>query len=279
MAQVERVKCVAVGDGAIGKTSLLIAFTEKRFPEDYVPTVFENYITTIDIDGKEVSVSLWDTAGQEELASLRSLSYPDTDIFLLCFSLVDETSLRSAEEKWYPEITEKCAEAKIFVVGTKSDLLQGGNNNNEGVPTREMIDRVVRKIGAVGYKSCSAKMQEGIGEVFDEAIRQALFARVKSKPRPESPRKKSHHHKHKHKDKDGNPPSSSSSSSSSASASNGAKKNSSPPPPSSSSSSSSSPAAPSSSSSSSSAEAKHHSQTTSDADSSPKKKRGICLLC
>eukprot|EP01101_Sappina_pedata_P013446 TRINITY_DN9711_c0_g1_i1.p1 TRINITY_DN9711_c0_g1~~TRINITY_DN9711_c0_g1_i1.p1 ORF type:complete len:281 (+),score=51.09 TRINITY_DN9711_c0_g1_i1:155-997(+) len=197
---VDRVKCVAVGDGAVGKTSLLITFTENRFPEEYIPTVFENYISSVDIDGNEISASLWDTAGQEELASLRSLSYPDTDIFLLCFSLVDESSLTSAYEKWYPEITERCPEARLFIVGTKLDLKQCAPDAAH-IPTREAIDEFCKRIGAMGYRECSAKTNDGVAGVFEDAVRAAMVILETNVPMDDpTPRKKTKGKKEKERD-------------------------------------------------------------------------------
>uniref|UniRef100_A0A8P4FX20 Ras homolog family, member Ab n=1 Tax=Dicentrarchus labrax TaxID=13489 RepID=A0A8P4FX20_DICLA len=82
-----RKKLVIVGDGACGKTCLLIVFSKDQFPEVYVPTVFENYVADIEVDGKQVELALWDTAGQEDYDRLRPLSYPDTDVILMCFSI------------------------------------------------------------------------------------------------------------------------------------------------------------------------------------------------
>ena len=80
-------KIVILGDGACGKTSLLNVFTRGYFPEVYEPTVFENYIHDIFVDNKHITLSLWDTAGQEEFDRLRSLSYSDTHCIMLCFSV------------------------------------------------------------------------------------------------------------------------------------------------------------------------------------------------
>ena len=61
-----RKKLVIVGDGACGKTCLLIVFSKDQFPEVYVPTVFENYVADIEVDNKQVELALWDTAGNEK---------------------------------------------------------------------------------------------------------------------------------------------------------------------------------------------------------------------
>jgi Ras family protein A len=53
------------GDGACGKTCLLIVFSKNEFPEKYVPTVFENYVADIEVDGKQIELALWDTAGAQ----------------------------------------------------------------------------------------------------------------------------------------------------------------------------------------------------------------------
>uniref|UniRef100_A0A4W5NBG3 Ras homolog gene family, member Aa n=1 Tax=Hucho hucho TaxID=62062 RepID=A0A4W5NBG3_9TELE len=88
-----RKKLVIVGDGACGKTCLLIVFSKDQFPEVYVPTVFENYVADIEVDSKQVELALWDTAGQEDYDRLRPLSYPDTDVILMCFSIDSPDSL------------------------------------------------------------------------------------------------------------------------------------------------------------------------------------------
>merc|ERR1712110_503379 len=95
-----RRKLVIVGDGACGKTCLLIMFSKGNFPAVYVPTVFENYIADITLkDGRQVELALWDTAGQEDYDRLRPLSYPDTDVVLMCYSIDNRDSLQNIEQR------------------------------------------------------------------------------------------------------------------------------------------------------------------------------------
>ena len=84
----KRYKLVIVGDGACGKTSLLTVYKTGEFPTDYVPTVFETDVMRTNVEGEgEIELTLWDTAGQEQYDKLRTLSYPGSDVILICFSI------------------------------------------------------------------------------------------------------------------------------------------------------------------------------------------------
>jgi len=177
----QNVKCVVVGDGAVGKTSLLISYTENRFPVDYVPTVFDNFTTGVEVDGKLINFALWDTAGQEEYARLRALSYPETDVFLLCFSVVSPSSFDNIKSKWYPEVSHHCPEAKIMLVGTKIDLREDKATiealkpaERDKLPTCDMGVKMAESLNLKGYIECSALTQEGLKKVFEEAIRTVI---------------------------------------------------------------------------------------------------------
>ena len=67
--------------------------------QDYVPTVFENYVSDLDVDGKRVELALWDTAGQEDYDRLRPLSYPDSHVILICYAIDSPDSLENVQEK------------------------------------------------------------------------------------------------------------------------------------------------------------------------------------
>lgn len=76
-----RYKITIVGDGMVGKTCLLITYAKHEFPKEYVPTVFDDHTTQIDDeDNESYTVTLFDTAGQEDYERLRPLSYPNVCI-------------------------------------------------------------------------------------------------------------------------------------------------------------------------------------------------------
>jgi len=182
-----RKKLVIVGDGACGKTCLLIVFSKDQFPEVYVPTVFENYVADIEVDGKQVELALWDTAGQEDYDRLRPLSYPDTDVILMCFSIDSPDSLENIPEKWTPEVRHFCPNVPIILVGNKRDLRQDPSTVNELKKMKQEPVRIEEgksmseKIGAYAYLECSAKTKEGVRDVFETATRAALSIKRKAR--------------------------------------------------------------------------------------------------
>jgi len=120
-------------------------------------------------------------AGQEDYDRLRPLSYPQTDVFLVSFSLVSPTSLENVEAKWVPELQHYARGTPIILVGTKADLREEPKvieklAQEKMEPVSSAQGRAVaEKIKAVKYLECSALTQKGLKNVFDEAIRAVLM--------------------------------------------------------------------------------------------------------
>lgn len=172
-----RRKLVIVGDGNCGKTTLLVTFTRDEFPEIYTPTVFDTYVADVEIDEKFVELSLWDTAGQEDFDRLRPISYHDTHVVLVSFSIDSVDNFENIPEKWAPELNHFCHDVPMILVGTKKDLRYdylNDCNNNLKIVSPEQGHLMAEKIGAVKYMECSAKTKEGVRDIFEKAARLSL---------------------------------------------------------------------------------------------------------
>jgi len=173
-------KVTVVGDSAVGKTSLLISYTTNAFPGDHVPTVFDNYSCNSFVENEAIQLGLWDTSGSSDFNELRPLSYPGTDAFIVCFSIIDPPSLKNVQEKWYTEIRAHCPTSPIILVGTKFDLR--GKPEVLATLKKQGLDPVTtaegqamaNQINAYKYIECSALTQDNLQEVFHETIRSVI---------------------------------------------------------------------------------------------------------
>ncbi|KAK1341583.1 hypothetical protein QTO34_017998 [Cnephaeus nilssonii] len=161
----QAIKCVVVGDGAVGKTCLLISYTTNAFPGEYIPTVFDNYSANVMVDSKP-------------------------DVFLICFSLVSPASYENVRAKWFPEVRHHCPSTPIILVGTKLDL-RDDKDTIEKLKEKKLAPitypqglALAKEIDSVKYLECSALTQRGLKTVFDEAIRAVLC------PQPTRPQKR-----------------------------------------------------------------------------------------
>ena len=133
---------------------------------DMLFQVFDNYAVHVNIADTAYTIGLFDTAGQEDYDRIRPLSYPETDIFLVCFSVVRPSSYYNAKDKWIPEIRHHMPNCQFIVVGTQMDLradektLIQLKKNMEVPVTKEQGERLAREEkGGVKYLECSAFTQ------------------------------------------------------------------------------------------------------------------------
>ena len=112
--------------------------------------------------------------GQEDYDRLRPLSYPQTDVFLVCFSVTSPASFENVREKWFPEVFHHCPGVPCLIVGTQIDLRDDqsvreklARQKQAPVPEEEGR-KLAQELGAVKYVECSALTQKGLKNVFDE---------------------------------------------------------------------------------------------------------------
>ncbi|CAK8673477.1 unnamed protein product [Clavelina lepadiformis] len=171
------IKIVVVGDGAVGKTSLYSSYTTGKPFTAYVPTVFESRSFHATLNGIQYILNLYDTPGAEDYDRLRPLSYPGTDVVLVLFSLVNRASFENVSAKWIPELRKNCPNTIILLVGMKADL----RNNPETVKQLQKAEstpieyeeglQLSKRIRAAKYMECSSMTNEGVHDIFAEAIK------------------------------------------------------------------------------------------------------------
>lgn len=122
------------------------------------------------VDSRPINIGLWDTAGQEDYDRLRPLSYPNTDVFLICFALNNVTSFENVRSKWFAEIQHHAPGVPFIIVGTKQDLRTSDSRS----VSRSQGEALKEELKAFKYLECSARTTEGLKQVFDEAIRCVL---------------------------------------------------------------------------------------------------------
>ncbi|CAG5866335.1 unnamed protein product [Menidia menidia] len=181
----EELSCMLVGDGAVGKTTMVISYIFNGYNSEYRQTAFDVFTGLVHVNGVPTRIKLIDTAGQEEFGHLRSLCYAHVDVFILCFSLVNPGSFTNIASKWIPQIRDANPSSPVLLVGTQSDLRHSvdilihlDRQSSRPVSFRQ-ARRLAHRIRADEYLECSALTQHNLKDVFDCAV----FAAMKHKHR------------------------------------------------------------------------------------------------
>lgn len=191
-----KIKCVFIGDGAVGKTSLIISYTTNGYPNEYVPTAIDTYHAVVHVDGQPLTLELCDTPGQDDFDTLRPLVYPQTDVFLLCFSVALPSSFHNVREKWIPELRSCCGKVPVVLVGTQSDLREDAKTLVDLRQTKEQpvqeneARKLAQSLGCEMYVECSSLTQRNLKDVFDSAIVAGITSRNNREKKKNKKKKK-----------------------------------------------------------------------------------------
>ncbi|PAV58589.1 hypothetical protein WR25_18682 [Diploscapter pachys] len=164
---VHPLKCVLVGDAAVGKNCLIVSYTTNGFPQHYTATAFDNYSVVVRVDKRPIQLQLHDTAGQASFDSLRPLCYEDADVFVVVYSVSEPSTFHSILQHWLPEISRRSPSTPIILVGTQVDLRWKAMRETVSTAKGRAL---AAHIGAVEFFECSALTQYNLKQMFDAAI-------------------------------------------------------------------------------------------------------------
>jgi small GTP-binding protein len=115
-------KVVVVGEGGVGKTSLILRYTQDRFLGEYITTIGTNFaVKTLSVNDQQIKLQLWDLGGQQQFMRIRSFYYPGARAAMLVYSVADKKSF-DAIPKWTKEVGAVCGNIPLTLIGNKIDL-------------------------------------------------------------------------------------------------------------------------------------------------------------
>lgn len=168
---VRNYKAVIVGDVRVGKTCALQTFGTNQFQSAYAPTIISAASTLpCTIDGREAVLNVWDVSGAEDAVALRPLTYPQTDVFILAYSIDSQDSISNVQSVWRPEIQHYAPGATMVLAGLKSDLRQPSGSN--AISQAQAADLALQ-IQAAGNVECSARTRTGLTGLFTTTVQLA----------------------------------------------------------------------------------------------------------
>ncbi|MFX0145780.1 MAG: Rab family GTPase, partial [Candidatus Hodarchaeota archaeon] len=166
-------KITVIGDGGVGKTSLIKKYTKGTFEKDYIKTIgahFSRYDK--DINGDVINLIFWDIAGQDDFNFLHPLFYRQSRGCIIVYSLeandLGKDSLTHIKN-WNNELKKYCSDIPVVLFANKVDLVDENDIN------KLEIQEIVNKHNFFGYYITSAKTGQGVIEAFNAIIEQLYY--------------------------------------------------------------------------------------------------------
>ncbi|XP_028406342.1 ras-related protein Rab-23-like [Dendronephthya gigantea] len=161
------IKVVVVGNGAVGKSSMIQRFCKGIFTKDYKKTIGVDFLERqVSIDSEDVRLMLWDTAGQEEFDAITKAYYRGAQACVMCFSTIDRDSYEAIEQ-WMAKVSEECGSIPCVLVQNKIDLI------DEAVIRPDEAETLAKKLKVKFYRT-SVKEDLNVTEVFQYLARRYL---------------------------------------------------------------------------------------------------------
>jgi small GTP-binding protein len=170
---------------------MLMSYVVDKFPEIHSPTIYDKFSTSITVNGRRISVTMCDTAGQDDFAHLRPLCYPQVDVALICFSVIDPDSYESVKSKWIKEVRRNCPGVPVMIVGTQTDrrddptVIKRLKSQGKRPLSKTDGNKLASQCKASRYIECSALTQQNVKTTFDEAIAAGLELNSSTKHTPQ----------------------------------------------------------------------------------------------
>ena len=163
-----RFKITLVGNGRVGKTSLIQKFSQNEFNEDYIKTIGAQFsIHDTEIEGDQIKLMFWDIAGQDDFNFARPSFFKNSNAAIIVYSLEDnnlgEDSFNHIKD-WHDEIKQFCGDIPVVVFANKVDLVDEKGMN------KSKIQDIVNNLNFLGYYITSAKTGQGVIEAFNTII-------------------------------------------------------------------------------------------------------------
>lgn len=166
-----KMKILLIGESKVGKTCLINSYVIRSFNINQLSTVGLDFRTKkLDIQGKQIILNIYDTAGQERFRNLATGYMKSADGFLVCFDLTSESTLENVTY-WINSIKNTARKnASMLIIGNKSDL------NEDREVTTEQGKQFAAKNG-IDYLETSSKMHIGVDEAFETLVKKILEQR------------------------------------------------------------------------------------------------------
>lgn len=160
------INCCIIGDSKVGKTCLIESYTSSSFPRTYNPTILDVYSAIVNVGNDSITLRLFDFSGSKMVSNYRKQLLSVCDVAILCYSLLDPSTLKSIKLFWLQEI-KQASSAPVVLVGTHSDLYRGEIAENK---LNIKADNFAKANNIKNSVMCSALTQDNLKEVFDSAI-------------------------------------------------------------------------------------------------------------